>query len=238
MKDRWNVEWATGSAATFHHRPLPDPVRRTVWVHAVDRPALVLGSTQPDGVVDEAATNERGVEVVRRRSGGGAVLLEPGGAVWVDVVIPSTDCLWADDVEVAFAWLGEAWVAALADLGVVGEVHRGRPVSSPWSRLVCFAGLGPGEVTTIGAGRRGPKGAKVVGMAQRRTRDGARFQCAVPRRWEPDRLLALLALDPDARAAASLALAGAAAPVTAPGPDIAEALLGQLPGTGTLTGER
>jgi hypothetical protein len=126
---------------------------------------------------------------------------------------------------VAFHWLGEAWAAALADLGVGGVVHRGPMVASPWSRLVCFAGLGPGEVTT---GETGHK-AKVVGMAQRRTRAGARFQCAVPRRWEPNRLLALLALDPAGKAAAAAEVAGAVAPVAAPAVDVADALWGRLP---------
>ncbi len=230
MTEPWHLEWATGSAATFHLRPLPDPVHRTVWVHTVDRPALVLGSTQPDGVVDRTAAAAAGVQVVRRRSGGGAVLLEPDGTAWVDVVIPTTDHLWTADVGVSFHWLGDAWVAALADLGVAGEVHRGPPVASPWSRLVCFAGLGPGEVRATGGG-------KVVGMAQRRTRVGARFQCAVPRRWAPDRLLALLALDPATRAAAPRALAGAVAPVPAPVADVAEALVAHLPGTATLKRE-
>ena len=35
-------------------------------------------------------------------------------------------------------------------------------------------------------------GAKVVGISQRRTRAGARFQCAVPRRWDVERHAALL----------------------------------------------
>ena len=29
--------------------------------------------------------------------------------------------------------------------------------------------------------------AKLVGLSQRRTRDGARFQCVLHRRWQPDR---------------------------------------------------
>lgn len=49
---------------------------------------------------------------------------------------------------------------------------------------MCFAGLGPGELT---AGSR-----KVVGIAQRRTRDHARFQCAVLHRWEPEEVAALV----------------------------------------------
>jgi lipoate-protein ligase A len=57
-------------------------------------------------------------------------------------------------------------------------------VRTQWSDLVCFAGIGPGELFV---GDR-----KLVGMSQRRTRAGARFQCALPRRWSPEPLRSLL----------------------------------------------
>ena len=41
--------------------------------------------------VDLEACAGAGVEVVRRRSGGGAVLVEPGSVVWVDVLVAATD---------------------------------------------------------------------------------------------------------------------------------------------------
>src|SRR5690606_10658151 len=99
-----------------------------------------------------------GVELARRRSGGGAVLLDDDAAVWLDVLVPRGDPLWSDDVVVAAHWLGDAWVAALAELGLAGAAHRGGLVRRPWSELVCFAGLGPGEVTVGGR--------KVVGVSQ------------------------------------------------------------------------
>jgi hypothetical protein len=190
-RSRWSVVTATGSAADFHARPL-EVVEPTVHVWTVDRPALVLGSAQPAADVDADACAAAGVEVVRRRSGGGAVLLDPGAAVWVDVELPRGDELWDDDVGRATWWLGERWAAATG-----GVVHRGGMVTTPWSRLVCFAGLGPGEVTD-GAGR------KVVGVSQRRTRAGARFQCAVPLAWAPARLAGLLVTDDRRQLAADL----------------------------------
>ena len=145
------VDRQVGSAAAFHQRALPDPVRRAVWWFEVERPALVLGSAQADAVVDRAAASAAGVDVVRRRSGGGAVLLTPGDVTWLDVVIPSDDRLWDDDVGRAFHWLGEAWAAALAAVGISSvAVHRGALRRGPWSDLVCFAGLGPGEVMVAG----------------------------------------------------------------------------------------
>jgi lipoate-protein ligase A len=182
----WALERATGSAATFHSRPLPEPSARAVWAFTVDRPAIVLGSTQPATTIDAAAAAARGIDVVRRHSGGGAVLLVPGESLWVDVIVPAGDPVWDDDVGRAAWWVGDAWARALTAAGLPGAtVHRGPLVRSPWSATVCFAGLGPGEVT---AGGR-----KVVGISQRRTRAGARFQCSVHHRWDPATLIALLA---------------------------------------------
>jgi lipoate-protein ligase A len=191
-RGRWAVEHWHGSAATFHGREVAEPATPSVWVHDVARPALVLGSSQSDSVVSVAAARRAEVAVVRRRSGGGAVLLTPGDVVWVDVVVPAGDPLWHDDIGVAAHWLGVAWATALAACGQAGaRVHQGAMVRSPWSSLVCFAGLGPGEVMV---GSR-----KVVGISQRRRRGWARFQCAAYRRWDAAPLLALLA-DPPALA--------------------------------------
>ena len=152
-----------------------------MWLDATDT-ALVIGSTQ--------RAVDAGVPVVRRRSGGGAVLLEPRRVVWADVFVPRQDALWDDDVGRAFWWLGDTWAAALAEVGLPAPaVHRGALVRTPLAEQVCFAGLGAGEV--VSGGR------KVVGMAQRRTREGALFQCAVPLAWDPAPLAAMLGVTED-----------------------------------------
>ena len=76
-----------GIAGRLAGRPVGE---RSIVVLDVARPTLVLGSSQPDdAAVDRARVAERGIEVVRRHSGGAAVLVEPGAAVWVDVTIPA-----------------------------------------------------------------------------------------------------------------------------------------------------
>ena len=222
MGDTWVVERVRGRAAELHRRELVEPVRRTVSVLHVERPALVLGSTQPEESADRAALAGAGVDLVRRRSGGGAVLVVPDASLWVDVVVPRADALWDDDVARASLWLGGAWCAALADLGVAAAVHTGALVATRWSPLVCFAGLAPGEV---GAGGR-----KIVGVAQRRARAGARFQCALHRRWDPVPLLRLLALGDDDRARATADLAGVATGLDRPLTEVVDALVAHLPG--------
>jgi lipoate---protein ligase len=172
---------------------LPDEPVRAVWVHEVDRPAVVLGSTQSDDVVDRQLAATLGVDVVRRHSGGGAVLLVPGEVVWLDVILPVGDALWEDDVGRASRWLGMVWRAALSDLGVGGgNVHDGGLACGPLGKLVCFGAIGPGEVIV---GVR-----KAIGISQRRTRAAARFQCLVYRVWEPDVLARLLHLDEEEQA--------------------------------------
>jgi len=142
--------------------------------------------------------------VVRRPAGGGAVLVAPEEQVWIDLWIPRGDDLWEDDVVRSSTWVGRVWAAAMSELGVSGpEVNEGRSVDARWSRLVCFAGLGPGEVTV--------NGQKVVGIAQRRTRRGARFFTVAAICWQPVELLELLSLEEDSKVAAASDLAVAAA---------------------------
>ncbi|HUR18026.1 MAG TPA: hypothetical protein VMZ51_03695 [Acidimicrobiales bacterium] len=199
---------------------------RSVTFCEVDRPALVLGSTQPSTDADSAAAAAAGVDVVRRRSGGGAVLVEPRRMVWADVVVPSSDPLWQADVGRAFWWLGDVLAAALDSLGVPGlAVHRGGLLSSRWSRMVCFAGIGPGEVTAAGA--------KVVGISQRRVRSGSFFQCAIPRVWDPHAMAALLALDATSRSRFEAdARLFAAAVAGIPADQLEQAVVGHLPAGG------
>ena len=196
---RWRVEHRLGSAGYLHGLELPDPLRRSVWVMGATSAAVALGSAQRPDAVDPGRAEAAGFDVVRRHSGGGAVLLEPGHMLWLDVLLPAGDRYWQDDVGRSFGWLGEVWAEALDAVGIAAAVHAGAPVRTDWSSRVCFAGLGPGEVT-IG-------GRKAVGISQRRTRAGARFQCLALAEWDPAPLLSVLALDQDERGEGSDALA-------------------------------
>jgi len=153
--------------------------QRSATVREVSRPTLVLGSTQrPEDTVRPFAA----AEVWQRRGGGGAVLLEPGNPLWVDVWLPRTDPLWHADVGRAMHWVGAWWVAALRSSGVSGcTVHHGAMERDGLGDLVCFASVGPGEVV---AGDR-----KVVGVSQWRGREGALFMCCAYVRWDPAALV-------------------------------------------------
>jgi len=135
------------------------------------------------------------------------VLVTPDDPVWIDVWIPVDDPLSSADVTGAFGWLGATWAGALDRLGATGiEVQGTGPgACTRWASLVCFGGVGAGEVTVSGR--------KVVGLAQRRNRSGAWFHTACVLRWDPTLLLEVLDLSPGERAAAATGLEAAVAGV-------------------------
>lgn len=195
---RWTVERRRGPAA--EHLAAAAPGHRLMRVLDLSRPAVILGSSQPESTVHAGRAEAAGVDIVRRPSGGGAVLVVPGDAIWVDVFLPAGDPLWSDDVGVAFHWLGRAWADALSRVGVPARAWQGPMRHTAWSKLICFAGVGPGEVLQAESGR------KVVGLSQRRTRTHARFQCCALLRWDPAALVALLpAAHPEGASAEDLA---------------------------------
>jgi lipoate-protein ligase A len=139
-----------------------------LWWLQPDDAALVLGSRQTPELVDIEDCARLGLDIVRRRSGGGGVLIIPDQVVWVDIVAPPGAA--PDDVRGSMIWAGELWRRALAGAGERGglSVHAGSMTHTAWSDLVCFAGVGPGEVSLDGR--------KLVGLSQRRTRNGIRIQ--------------------------------------------------------------
>ncbi len=170
-----------------------------------------------------------GASVVRRRGGGGAVLVAPGAQVWVDVWIPRFDPLWDADVVRSARWVGDAWAAAIDDVGLgPSVVHDGSSVAAPWSAEVCFAGLGPGEV------RSGSPQRKVMGLTQHRTRHGVRFQAMALARWQPAALVRALVfaglVDPSAEDRARASVSSRAVGLV----DLDDAL--RVPGSGSGTG--
>jgi lipoate-protein ligase A len=191
----WRIEHlADVDVGAFHSRPLG--TQRSATFVEVRSPTLVLGSSQSGESLDHDAAAQRGIDVVRRRSGGGGVLLLPGEHVWLDLEILSSDILWHDDIGRATWWVGELWRDALAPFAPQATVHTGRMQRTRWSNDICFAGVGPGEVLVGDA--------KLVGISQRRTRLAARFQTVVHLRWRPDVVAALVAGDPAVAALTSL----------------------------------
>ncbi|MDH3301872.1 MAG: hypothetical protein OES24_15345 [Acidimicrobiia bacterium] len=176
---------STGSARRFHDREPRADTGHEVWIHQVSRPAVILGSTQlPGGFDEDRGITDSGVEVCRRRSGGGLVIVRPDD-VWIDAVIPRHSPLHTDDVGRAFHWFGQVWLEALRSrLGGPGFDDRDlRLAETPAGRraadrpFFCFADVGHGEVLH--------RDHKVVGLSQRRTRNWTRLQSLLIAVWGP-----------------------------------------------------
>lgn len=193
-------------AAELHHLDpfaLHDGTAPWLLVCEATRPAVVLGSRQDPSELDLAACEAGGFEVVRRRSGGGVVVLRPDELIWIDIVVPAAAHGVPGDVRGSMIWAGERWAEALGSIDRASPsltVHRGGMVATPWSQRLCFAGVGPGELLD---GDR-----KLVGLSQRRTRHGARIQGLVHRRARLAEGLALLAAPHPPGAPAPLAELG------------------------------
>ncbi len=101
------------------------------WVE----PAVVIGSFQSlRNEVDTDAAQRRGVSVVRRISGGGAMFMEAGNCITFSLVVPATlvDGL---SFEESYAFLN-AWVIdALGELGVVAQPSGLNDISSPAGKI-------------------------------------------------------------------------------------------------------
>jgi lipoate-protein ligase A len=189
----------------------------TLRWYGYSAPAVVLGVGQPAAAVDAGAAAAQGVAVVRRASGGTAVLADET-MLALDVALPAEHPLAGRDVLEAYRWVGEAFLAALravappaaARLVLVdvstaradqGAQRAARPGSPEALRgLACFGALSPYEVALVEpTGEAGSPPRKVVGLSQVRKRGVVLFQAGLYTRANGGRLAGVLALPPAAR---------------------------------------
>ncbi len=131
----------------------------TVRLYAWDPPCLSLGRHQPVAAADLAFCGREGIHVVRRPTGGRAVLhhLELTYAV----VAPLGETLPAG-AQAAYRLISAGLVRALGVLGVGAELTpeaASRALPHPTSAVPCFRAPAGGEVVV--------RGRKVVGSAMR-----------------------------------------------------------------------
>jgi lipoate-protein ligase A len=125
-----------------------DPVLR---LYSWDPPALSLGRFQPDTDVDFAACRTHGVQVVRRPTGGRALLHGADLTYAVAMRRPSGS---QGHVDALYRTLAGALIAGLAELGVTAEIGGDKGPAGP----VCFAAA---QGADLRVGER-----KVCGSAQ------------------------------------------------------------------------
>jgi lipoate-protein ligase A len=137
----------------------------TVRFYGWSPPTVSLGYAQPlDGTVDRERCRSLGIGLVRRPTGGSAILHEPvDREVTYAVVAAATDFPGADDVLETYRLIGQGLAGGLGRLGAVAEVVpivRGRGAAA--APAFCFVRTGAYEIAVAGR--------KLVGSAQRRQR--------------------------------------------------------------------
>lgn len=139
-----------------------------VWTYPT--PTVVLGCSQRTQHVAVQARLPTGLAVLDRPSGGGAVLTGPW-LVSVSVVLPHGHAWVRGGLPDSYRQLGLLHADVLADLGVVAQALPPSAVAPANARMgpmvnwACYGSLAPWELVDT-------QGRKLVGLAQRRQRNG------------------------------------------------------------------
>ena len=137
------------------HRPGDDPVLR---LYRWEPPAVTIGYNQKTQDFDTDAVQAAGFDVVRRPTGGRAIL--HADELTYAVVGTSPGPLFGDSLHAVYMTINRALVGFLADLGLAAEISAGESREDARG-LVCFKSAGRYEIAVGGR--------KLVGSAQRRT---------------------------------------------------------------------
>jgi len=127
-------------------------------------PAVSLGAFQAIAQA-EAAEAIAGLPLVRRPSGGGAIV--HGSDLTYAAAVPRSHA-WARTPEVFYDSLHRALVAALAESGVTARLHVPSGGDPPADELLCFSRRAPGDVVAASVDAAGGPAPKIMGSAQRR----------------------------------------------------------------------
>src|SRR5512139_2129938 len=177
----------------------------TLRLYAWDPGCLSLGHAQPFADVDVARLKARGWEVVRRLTGGRAILHTD--ELTYSVIAPANEPRVAGTVLESYNRLAGALLGAARELGLPVEIEEhAAPAAAQTFNPVCFEVPSSYEIT---AGGR-----KLIGSAQARKKDGVLQHGSLPLSGDLARITqALVFPDEPARQAAAARLLKRAATV-------------------------
>jgi lipoate-protein ligase A len=161
---------------------LADTAPPTLRFFAWEPATISLGYGQPlDHRIDVAAAAALGIGLVRRPTGGSAILHEgPDLELTYSVAARAGDFEGADDLLETYRWIGAALAAGLRRLAAPVEMVPVQPSDPAAMPTFCFARTGSYELEVGGL--------KVVGSAQRRQGTGFLQHGSVMLGAAPDRL--------------------------------------------------
>jgi len=158
----------------------------TLRVYAWERPALSLGYAQNTArEVNLTACRQHGVEIVRRPTGGRAVLHDQ--EVTYSLILPTTWWHGTDTLTEHYQRIGLALTAALQQLGLPVHFERAhrRPLASRLQASpACFSALARYEISVAGK--------KIVGSAQKRLHNALLQHGSIPLEIDRARLFQCL----------------------------------------------
>lgn len=150
-----SVNMDRDAALLAGHRPGDDPVLRLYrWEPA----AVTIGYNQNFSDFDEEAIRAAGYDLVRRPTGGRAIL--HADELTYAVIGTSPGPVFGNSLHETYMKINEALLAFLADLGIAADISPGESRDEARG-LVCFRSAGRHEVSVAGR--------KIIGSAQRRT---------------------------------------------------------------------
>jgi len=162
----------------------------TLRLFAWDPPCLSLGYAQPFTDVDNSRLEAHGWEVVRRVTGGRAILHTD--ELTYSVAGPADEPKLAGTVLESYNRLAVALQAAIRDLGLPVEMKKGKAESGSASNPVCFEVPSTYEITV--------NGKKLIGSAQARRKASVLQHGSLPLSGDLTRICqALIFADESAR---------------------------------------
>lgn len=176
----------------------------TLRLYAWDPACLSLGHAQPFADVDTTRLQERGWEVVRRLTGGRAILHTD--EITYSVIAPNDEPRVAGTVLESYNRLAEALLLAVQNLELAVEMKEGKAAETSTSNPVCFEVPSTYEITV--------NGKKLIGSAQSRKKEGVLQHGSLPLAGDLTRICQALVFENEtAREAAGQRLLSRAATV-------------------------
>jgi lipoate-protein ligase A len=158
-------------------------------LYAWNPACLSLGHAQPFADVDMQRLKERGWEVVRRATGGRAILHTD--EITYSVIAPNEEPRVAGSVLESYNRLAEALLLAVQELDLPVEMKEGNAASGPNVNPVCFEVPSTYEITV--------NGKKLIGSAQARKKEGVLQHGSLPLTGDLSRICQALVFENESR---------------------------------------
>jgi lipoate-protein ligase A len=160
----------------------------TLRIYGWPGSTTLLGAGQTASAVDREACERLGIPLLRRMSGGTAVLHDEQ-TISLQLTLPAVHPLLSEDIHRNFRWFSELLIAALERLGIAASwmpLDRARAEQAPAGlEAACYSTLAPYEIAV--------NGHKLIGHGQMRRARATALQAMIYRVFDASKTVRLLA---------------------------------------------